>query len=123
METIEKVVETEALKYPLGAEHFARLLTRIAEKGEKLGTNKDANISNIREIGEITRFCSNPYKFLINLTEAYEKSREVATAQGIIDSFYMTYKSKRRAREDSRFTEEDIETALYVLTEESLRII
>lgn len=123
METIEEIVENESRRYHVGSEQCRELLDRMDKKAEQLRISEDARGSNIQRVGSVTRFCANPYNFLLKLTEAYEGAKEIVQAQEIISSLYWTYESKRKFGDEQRFTEDEIETTLYVLTEKSLRII
>ncbi len=121
MDNIEELIELESKKYNLGAEQSAILLKRLVEKGRELNLTENTINSNIRRIGTITRFCTNPYGSLKLIVEAYEKEKERLRAQGIIGSLARTYESRRNSGEEDRFTTDEIETSIYVLTDISLR--
>ena len=121
METIEELIGSESEKYYLGAEQSAILLRRLAEKGKELELTEDLINSNIKRTAIITRFCTNPYGSLRQIVESYEGTTEKIIAQGIIGSLFMTYQSRKNSGEEARFTLEDIDASLDVLTNNSLR--
>ncbi len=123
MDKLEEIIEAESSKYAVGRLQCAELLNRITKKGKELELSEESLVSNIKKIVSFTKFSTNYYQFLNEVTNFYCNSNNKITAQDMVDSFYHTYNSRKYSANGEKFTNEEIEMSLSAYREDnSLRI-
>lgn len=112
METIEEVIEEQTRDFRIGRERFVQTFRDIAENGKTKSIKYEDIKRSLVIIGEIARFCTNPYASLISIRDSYTTS-EARRSQGMVSWLQVAYQHRTRGVDGEkmktvRFTPQEI---------------